>query len=386
MDATFIQQQLKDGILAVRRGDRAQGRDLLLQVVAADNRIEPAWFWLSQVMDDPADQLIALENVLALNPANEAARAAIEPLRQRLGLVPAPAVAAPPPPPETPGSAAPAAPPATLPSDDEALDNDPDQCLYCGKITESEAAACPHCGRSLLRAGPLEGKAAYVGLILVSVAILQFSILQPGATLIAVLAQSGEVTAFLSSALFWVMLARITLWLISFLFIITSQVVAPIAAAGAGVIDWAIIGLSVVLGWLTKGPAVTYAVLDLGLVGLATSVLVGRAQARVRQHLVVDRDAYGHGEMYRRGEDYARQGKWALAALHWQKAMVLRPSIAQYYKSLSLAQARLGRHAQALRTLRSGAEMIPDDPDWPALVTMLKAQTQRPGPKAKGDR
>ena len=73
MDQTLIQQQLREGIQAVQRGDRARGRELLLSVVAADETSEPAWLWLSRVVDDPADQLVALENALTLNPANATA-------------------------------------------------------------------------------------------------------------------------------------------------------------------------------------------------------------------------------------------------------------------------------------------------------------------------
>src|SRR5512137_619274 len=112
MDQAHIQQLLNDGIQAVQRGDRSQGRQLLLQVVAADETSEPAWLWLSRVVDDPADQLVALENALTLNPANAAAREGAQALRERLGLIP-------PAPPLPPAEE----PPAALP-DDDVLDRD----------------------------------------------------------------------------------------------------------------------------------------------------------------------------------------------------------------------------------------------------------------------
>ena len=54
---------LKAGIEAVKRGQKPKGRELLLKVVAADERNEDGWFWLSLAVDDPQDKITALENV-----------------------------------------------------------------------------------------------------------------------------------------------------------------------------------------------------------------------------------------------------------------------------------------------------------------------------------
>lgn len=69
-----LAELLYEGALALQQGDRERGRDLLLQVVEADESIEEAWLWLSGAVDDPEDQRTALENVLALNPDNPHAR------------------------------------------------------------------------------------------------------------------------------------------------------------------------------------------------------------------------------------------------------------------------------------------------------------------------
>ncbi len=377
MDQALIQQQLKDGIQAIRRGDRARGRELLLQVVAADERSEPAWLWLSQAVDAPADQLTALENALTLNPANDAVRARVAALRQELGLAqeaglaasPAPARAAP-----SPGEAPPA--PEAPPADYDVLDNDPDQCLYCGKLTEPEASACPHCGRSLLKSGFHDSTSAYRMLVFLSAVFTQFAILQPGLALAELLMKSGDFPAYLSSAPFLLMAGRIFLWAVGFLVIISSQAAAPNAALAVGLVDWAAIGFGFISGWIAPPTAAALAALDFVLVSLGTIIRVGRAQARVRQYAVLDRDASGHVEMYRRGRHYAQQGKWALAAIHWQKAMVLKPYIAEYYQDLSAAQVRLGRYPQALRTLRTGAEMLPEDPEFPARIAAIEGHAQ----------
>ncbi|MCU0491837.1 MAG: hypothetical protein MUD01_09635 [Chloroflexaceae bacterium] len=69
-----IAEWLYDGAVALQQGDRELARDLLMRVVEADETVEEAWLWLSGAVEDEADQRTALENVLALNPANEAAK------------------------------------------------------------------------------------------------------------------------------------------------------------------------------------------------------------------------------------------------------------------------------------------------------------------------
>jgi hypothetical protein len=65
-----LAEWLYDGAVALRNGNKELARDLLLQVVEADENIEEAWLWLSGAVDEPDDQRTALENVLALNPDN----------------------------------------------------------------------------------------------------------------------------------------------------------------------------------------------------------------------------------------------------------------------------------------------------------------------------
>ncbi len=69
MDAQLA-EWLYDGAVALRNGNKELARDLLLQVVEADENVEEAWLWLSGAVDEPDDQRTALENVLALNPDN----------------------------------------------------------------------------------------------------------------------------------------------------------------------------------------------------------------------------------------------------------------------------------------------------------------------------
>lgn len=72
-----LQEKLKLGIEAARRGDREAARLLLRQVVSADPRSESAWMWLASVVDSLAERRACLQNALKLNPNNQRAREAL---------------------------------------------------------------------------------------------------------------------------------------------------------------------------------------------------------------------------------------------------------------------------------------------------------------------
>ena len=130
-----IARMLYEGALAVQEGRHADAQGLLLQVIERDEQNEQAWLWLSGAMDDPADQQVALENVLALNPSNSAARRGLDHLRARYGNLTS----------ETP-AAAPASTGEWVPPPPR----DPDEvdelaCYQCGASVYSVAAFCWQC-------------------------------------------------------------------------------------------------------------------------------------------------------------------------------------------------------------------------------------------------
>jgi len=69
-----IQTALDRAIAAARMGRNVEARALLEAVLEVDDRNEQAWLWMSGVVDSDEERIICLENVLTINPRNEAAR------------------------------------------------------------------------------------------------------------------------------------------------------------------------------------------------------------------------------------------------------------------------------------------------------------------------
>jgi len=98
---------LNRAIIAAKAGRKAEARQLLEAVLDADERSERAWLWMSGVVDSDEERIICLENVLAINPDNQAARrglailraATSAPIIRPLASPPGPAASAGPPPP-----------------------------------------------------------------------------------------------------------------------------------------------------------------------------------------------------------------------------------------------------------------------------------------------
>lgn len=81
---------LRQGIRALKAGQTAEARRLLMQVVQQDKRNEMGWLWLSGAVDTDEDRRACLENVLAINPGNQPARRGIEELNTKRKVRPLP--------------------------------------------------------------------------------------------------------------------------------------------------------------------------------------------------------------------------------------------------------------------------------------------------------
>jgi twitching motility two-component system response regulator PilG len=77
---------LREALTAARANDKARTRELLKKASRIDAASEPVWHWLAGIAECPTESFAALEKVLALNPQNERAQAALGPARLEAGV------------------------------------------------------------------------------------------------------------------------------------------------------------------------------------------------------------------------------------------------------------------------------------------------------------
>jgi tetratricopeptide (TPR) repeat protein len=259
-------------------------------------------------------------------------------------------------------------------------EDDPDQCAYCGRLVDPKIERCPYCRRGLLTSGLWQpGVYQYLLLILTGLQ-LQFSMLQG----LAAYLQSSypETLSFLpmgeilAQNPLWPALVRVVAWAAVLLLLLNDSAGAYSTAAGLAALDlaWAAGGFA--LGALAKELAAVIGALGSGIAVTGLSAAASQAQSRRRLRVVPDRGLNSAILFHRRAEQYARRGLWALAALHWQRAIVHSPRQPLYYKALGKAQARLGRYASAVKSFRSGAELAPEDRDFARLIEAVRASTR----------
>jgi hypothetical protein len=84
-DFTAVLQQAMEFYVA---GQIVEARALLLDVVRADSKIEAGWMFLSYTLDDPKQMADCYRKVLAINPNNAEAKAALEKIEANLQIAP----------------------------------------------------------------------------------------------------------------------------------------------------------------------------------------------------------------------------------------------------------------------------------------------------------
>jgi hypothetical protein len=86
-----VSRLLSAGVQAVKQERLDEARELLYQVIDLDERNEKAWLWLSGAVPGVDERIICLENVLAINPYHQLARAGLSRLqvqRREMGTGP----------------------------------------------------------------------------------------------------------------------------------------------------------------------------------------------------------------------------------------------------------------------------------------------------------
>lgn len=78
-----MDNSLQQGIMAAKAGDKCRAFDLLTRAADDPATSEQAWLWLSSVVNDDPERLYCLNNVLRINPNNDAAKRGAALLRQK---------------------------------------------------------------------------------------------------------------------------------------------------------------------------------------------------------------------------------------------------------------------------------------------------------------
>ncbi len=402
MSKTDEDRWLRQGITAVKAGNRTEGREWLMKVLAADDHNEQAWLWLSGVVTSPEERRVCLENVLTLNPDNNLAQKGLAKLeetavtsdtpihrqtirRQRAAVSTAQALLYPerqeetwewvdPTPNMTPGEA------ATYQAEeiyDDVWTRDEAICGYCAQELTANDTKCPKCQRNLL-VKTFQYEKNSPNLVVFWVLLLGLGQLYLIQAIFDVVVERNLLLAVFDAILMsiffvlaigayfrqvWAYPAGTLLFsLVLIGGLLRLLIPFDLTLLNLGVWDQAITEVSESLvdglGIFLRGFRLLTAVL-----GLITAIFwVPSDFARTQQRQIARL-----GRRLKTGRDYdlaarrlTEKGLWATAVLHWQRAAALEPYRLPYQIKLGRAYARLGFQQRALDTFTAVRQRTTD--------------------------
>jgi tetratricopeptide (TPR) repeat protein len=424
---------LRQGIAAAKTGQKETARNLLTRVVEQDERNLTAWLWLADAVDSLDDKQVCLENVLTLDPENQAARQGLEwvhkqraaqsvympplisdmPASSATSLTPAQAILRPRAPETEPLVARPQvsriseSPDAWVeaglpPSQDmvNAAANefaDETLCPYCASPTQPQDKKCPKCHGVLWRHSRKNpgGSVAFwflLGTIVIGTLWGVYAFIVMLTFLFGQLVASGQLTPEQFLGLYVGIRAvppNIAETVLKGL---------PPQLFWAFVISMAVQFVQIALLYLRWQPMywflVSLAVLNIllaigrlamnagpqGVIGLGASLLPLIFLFRIEDDFAMEHERYwcapdkgirSHSAFYQRGREYARKKMWAAAAVHFRRAMAGAPTNVAYHLALVTAYAKLNRYERARSVLRDAQRLAPDDPGVREMADLL---------------
>lgn len=406
-----MDSRLKEGIAALKAGEKAKARALLMAVLEEDERHEQAWLWLSGAVDSVEERQICLENVLAINPQNEQAKRGLARLQkdapetavihtQRQPLSPASAIL-------HPDRYEPKAeertivpPPAqqvtytTTSKFDDVWTRNDDICAYCAHIVPELATKCPGCKRPLIQAQyryPKPSVSLHLYWVIL-VAIGQLFLLK---AIFYIIVEKSALPVFTNGifiVLFLVLAAGIyfrQLWAyylsliaLSALFLLTlATFLSPLDLSSLGVmqLDQAISRAagSLIYGFAAFLDIFSFTTVTIGLILGVIRVGPDFEQTKVKLLAAVVKGLSTAADYSVMAHQLAERGLWASAVLHWQRAAAKEPTNWLHQRNLGTAYARLGFYERALDALQSAATFVTNPQSKEELEQLITAVSQQ---------
>ncbi|HRQ40221.1 MAG TPA: hypothetical protein PLD25_20110 [Chloroflexota bacterium] len=388
-----VERWLQEGITAVKEGQPEKARLLLLKVIDADEANESGWLWLSQVVTDEADRRTCLENVLALNPGNGAARRMLAGLDNGDTAASITAV--------SPTTSA--KPPQIVYQQHEQFDDvwsrNVPLCGYCAAQISPDDMRCPACHRPLVvqlyrYANPSSNLVLYWFTLTAVAVTYSMQIGYSAVTLqnpLTVITGALMMILLLVTAVFlyfrqyWANIFAIMVLIVIIIVGIAQLLINPdLSAISFDRLDVALRGIvePVTQGmWkIIKGLQVAMAALTL-LFALRAAPDFDRV--RYRQEAAITKGLRHASEYHGAAQRMAKNGLWATAVLHWQRAVALEPTRVTYQRYLGEAYARLGFYARSLDVLQT-AQRMASHPDTQAEIDRLIRTIQQQEQQMRG--
>jgi tetratricopeptide (TPR) repeat protein len=420
MSAEEIQVWLDDGIAAANAGKRAEARELLLRVVNADENNVQGWLWLSGVVTTLEDREMCLQNVLTLDPGNEAAQHGLELVRAQIAETPEiepesdlPQV----------GAGAPAQP--SLDSrvsvdfgDGEFID--PLLCVYCAHLTREEDQDCPNCKHKLYhrfyeREKPrwlwvgwavnmaeaifmTASLAVWLGIVASALSIAQArgSAVDFGQLLSLYLGQPVTLAPHIQRLVLeslpreqmYVRIGFILADVFIAFGLLTRKRIFHILYIASLAVAAVLLYFNVTASRVTMVAATPDSPLEgilqvavneaLGVFGLVMGLLFGLflliklllafimeddfATKTERLWCLIDASVRDPNGAFIRAKSYMKRGMWTLAALYLQRAVSIQPNTPEYYIALAECYAQLKLYPRSLHLLDQAERLEPDSP------------------------
>jgi tetratricopeptide (TPR) repeat protein len=392
MDQDKLNSLLNEGIAAARSGQAAQARDLLMQVVEADENNESAWLWLSGVVESLKDRQVCLENVLALNPDSVAAQkglAWIDQQRASQGVSLEAASPAETPPPSTPELDA---PPAAYQAATPAQPAPPPATAIPPVTAAAPLVRYERQRKREKRSGPLIivsiGWILYSLMILLIAAVLLIGLAFlssriPTSELLSGLPKNQQEefgSAFLVGASF-----------LGILFLIWGGLCVALAVGLLKRIKIAWYA-SFAVAFITLGFSVFAFIANSTIsrlcevlipIGMMALTFLARDDFAMEEVIVQEKRAeYGTDsplQHYQRGLEYAKEKKLDMAIQEWEKAVALDPANLRFRNALALALAGVNQHPRAITVLEEALKAFPSDRETKSNLEAIKRAAAKKG-------